>query len=78
MALTNYVLDSVICVFIFTGVGLALFGMLQRHDLYYVVAAMWTVKIIGSIIWLRYFRFGPLEWFLRSLAYLQWQPIRRN
>jgi uncharacterized protein len=78
MALTNYLTQSVICMFLFTGAGLALYGHLERHELYYVVAAIWVVQIIWSPLWLRRFRFGPLEWVWRSLTYWQRQPMRNE
>ena len=40
------------------------------------VGAMWTVQLIVSPIWLRHFRFGPMEWVWRSLTYWQRQPMR--
>ncbi len=76
MALTNYLTQSLICMLLFTGAGLALFGQLERHELYYVVAAIWIVQLIWSPLWLRRFRFGPLEWLWRSLTYWQRQPMR--
>lgn len=76
MALTNYLSQSVICMFLFTGAGLALYGQLERHELYYVVAAIWIVQLICSPLWLRRFRFGPAEWLWRSLTYWQKQPMR--
>jgi len=76
MALTNYLSHSVICLFLFTGVGLAWFGQLERYQLYYVVAAIWAFQLIASPLWLRYFRFGPVEWLWRSLTYGAWQPMR--
>ena len=78
MALTNYLAQSVICLFIFTGAGLALYGELQRHELYYVVAAIWIVQLIWSPLWLKAFRFGPAEWPWRSLTYWRRQPMRRR
>jgi uncharacterized protein len=77
MALTNYLAQSVICMFLFTGAGLALYGQLQRHELYYVVAAIWTLQILWSPLWLRRFRFGPGEWLWRSLTYWEKQPMRK-
>ena len=62
MALTNYLAHSVICMFLFTGVGLAWFAELERYELYYVVGGIWLFQLIVSPIWLRYFRFGPMEW----------------
>ena len=76
MALTNYLTQSLICMFLFTGAGLALYGHLERHELYYVVAAIWIVQLIWSPMWLRRFRFGPAEWVWRSLTYWQRQPMR--
>jgi uncharacterized protein len=76
MALTNYLTHSVVCMLIFTGVGFGLFGELQRYQLYYVVAAIWLVQLIASPLWLRYFRFGPVEWVWRSLTYGMRQPMR--
>jgi uncharacterized protein len=77
MAFTNYVMHSVICAFLFTGYGLGWYGKLERYQLYYVVAAIWVFQLIASPIWLRHFRFGPLEWGWRMLTYWQKMPIRR-
>lgn len=77
MALTNYVMHTLICVLVFTGLGFGLFGALERYQLYYVVAAIWILQLIVSPIWLRYYRFGPLEWLWRSLTYVERQPLRR-
>jgi len=76
MAFSNYIMHSVVCAFIFTGYGLAMYGRLQRYQVYYVVAAIWVVQMIVSPIWLRHFRFGPLEWGWRSLTYWKKQPMR--
>ena len=75
-ALSNYVLQSVICSFVFTGYGLAFYGRLERYQLYYVVALCWVVSLIASAMWLRRYRFGPLEWCWRSLTYWERQPMR--
>ena len=78
MALTNYIMHSVICAFVFTGIGFSLFGKLQRYELYYVVFAIWIFQLVASPIWLKYFRFGPLEWLWRSLTYKKLQPFLRK
>ena len=77
MALTNYIMHSVITAIIFTGIGFSLYGELSRHELYYVVAGIWLFQLIVSPIWMKHFRFGPLEWLWRSLTYNQKQPMRR-
>lgn len=69
MALSNYIMHSLICMVVFTGVGFGLFGKLQRYELYYVVFAIWIFQLIISPIWLKYFHFGPMEWLWRRLSY---------
>jgi uncharacterized protein len=76
MALTNYVMHTVICTLLFHGYGFGLFGKLERFHLLGVVVAIWIFQLIVSPIWLRHFRFGPLEWAWRSLTYWQRQPMR--
>jgi uncharacterized protein len=77
MALTNYLTQSLICLLLFTGAGLALYGQFARHELYYIVVAIWVVQLIWSPLWLRHFRYGPAEWLWRSATYWRWQPLRR-
>jgi uncharacterized protein len=78
MAFTNYLMQSLICTFIFYGYGLALFGKLERYQLYEVVAAVWVFQVIFSAIWLQFFRFGPFEWLWRSLTYWKRQPFLKE
>jgi uncharacterized protein len=78
MAFTNYLMQSFVCGLYFYGVGFGMFGKLQRYEIYYVVGAVWLLQIILSHIWLRFFRFGPLEWAWRSLTYWKRQPFLRE
>jgi uncharacterized protein len=75
-ALSNYIAHSVIYGVVFYGYGFNLFDKLQRYQLYYVVLGMWIFSLIWSPIWLKHFRFGPLEWVWRSLTYWKRQPMR--
>lgn len=77
MALTNYVMQSVICSTLFCGYGFGLYGRLERIDLYLIVAGIWVFQMIASPIWLRYFQFGPLEWGWRALTYWKRPRFRR-
>jgi uncharacterized protein len=78
MAFSNYISHSIIYALVFYAPGLRLFGQLQRYQLYYVVLGMWVLSLAISPVWLRHFRFGPLEWCWRSLTYWQRQPMRRR
>ncbi len=77
MAFTNYIMHSIICNIIFLGYGFAMYGKLQRYELYYIVISIWIFQLIFSPIWLKYFRFGPLEWMWRSLTYWKIQPFKK-
>ena len=77
MAFTNYLMQSILCGLFFYSIGWAMYGKLERHEIYYVVAAVWIIQIICSHIWLRYFRFGPFEWAWRSLTYWKKQPFKK-
>jgi len=61
MAFSNYIFTSVVCSILFDGYGFGLSGKLQRYQLYGVVLFVWAVILVVSPIWLRDFRFGPLE-----------------
>jgi uncharacterized protein len=78
MALTNYIMQSVICTLFFFGYGLNYYGELEFYQIYFVVLAVWIVQLITSPIWLRFFLFGPLEWVWRSLTYWRMQPFLRR
>ena len=78
MALTNYLMQTVICTTIFYGHGLGYFGSVERTGQAMVVLGVWAFQLIVSPIWLKYFRFGPAEWLWRSLTYWRIQPMRRS
>ncbi len=75
MAITNYLMHSAICLVLFILMGQ--YGQFERYQLYYVVFAIWGFQLIFSPLWLRYFKFGPVEWLWRSLTYVKWQQLRR-
>jgi uncharacterized protein len=76
-ALSNYIGTTLICTLVFYGWGFGMFGRLQFYQLFYVVAAIWAANLVASTVWLKYFRFGPLEWVWRSLTYWRVQPMVR-
>ena len=78
MALSNYLTQTIVCTTLFEGWGFGLFGGLNRVELLGVVAAIWLMQLIISSLWLRAFRFGPMEWLWRSLTYWQVFPFVRG
>lgn len=76
MALTNYLLQSVIGSLVFFGFGLGLYDRLGLTAGALLVVAVYLGQVALSNAWLRRFRFGPVEWAWRSLAYGRAQPMR--
>lgn len=77
MALTNYLMHSAICLFLFTGAGFALVGELSRPQLYIVVLAIWIFQLIVSPWWLSRYYQGPFEWLWRTLTYGKMAKFKR-
>ena len=77
-ALTNYLLQTILCTTIFYGHGLGWFGSVDRIGQVGVVAAVWAIQLVASPLWLRRFRFGPVEWVWRWLTYGVRPPLRRT
>lgn len=75
MALTNYLMQSVLCNFVFLGIGLGLFSEWDRQRMYLFVLGVWLFQIVFSHFWLNRYRFGPCEWLWRSLTYRRRQPM---
>jgi uncharacterized protein len=75
-ALSNYLLTTVLCQFIFVWGPWKLYGKLEYYQTLYVVCGVWAVNLIVSPLWLRVFEFGPVEWLWRSLTYGKRQPMR--
>lgn len=78
MALTNYLVQTVIGTLIFYGHGLGLFGSVGRAGQMTVVLGIWALQLIYSGPYLNRFRFGPVEWLWRSVTYGRVQPMRRE
>jgi uncharacterized protein len=78
LALTFYISQTVIAVTLFYGFGFGLFGSLERWQLVLVWLAVALLQMGVSVLWLRRFRYGPLEWVWRSLTHGQLQPMRAS
>jgi uncharacterized membrane protein YeiB len=76
MALTNYLSQSVVqCVF-FYGFFLGHWGMGRAWQLLFVIA-VYALQVAFSHLWLKRFRYGPMEWLWRSITYWRPQPMLR-
>lgn len=77
MALTNYLLQTAVCLSVFYGAGL---GVGPRYGLVGILSTwvlLFGAQIFFSHWWLSRYRFGPMEWLWRSLSYASRQPLKR-
>ncbi len=77
-ALTNYLGQSIVCGIIFYSFGFGLFGQLHVTEAIALTVPIFGVQLVVSTLWLRMFRFGPMEWVWRTLSYGRLQPMRRQ
>jgi uncharacterized protein len=75
MALTNYLMHSLMYLLLFYGFGLALLGRVGTTFCLGLSIVIFAAQILFSSWWLRRFRFGPAEWLWRSLTYGSRQPM---
>ena len=78
MALTNYLLQSILCTFLVYGTGFALFGKLSPLQQICIVFVVWLILAVFSNFWLKRFLYGPAEWLWRSLTYGVKQPMAKR
>ncbi|MFL5545837.1 MAG: DUF418 domain-containing protein [Gemmatimonadaceae bacterium] len=69
MALTNYLMHSIICVVLSYGFGFGLWWHVGSSRAMAIAAAIILVQIPLSAWWLSRYRFGPVEWLWRRLTY---------
>ena len=78
MALTNYLLQSLVGTLVFYGYGLGWSGQMPRAWQVACAVAFFCLQVLASRWWLARFRFGPMEWLWRSLTYLAPQRMRTS
>lgn len=78
MALTNYVVQSLLGTFLFYGWGLGYLGEIPNRYTFLMGFAIIGLQMVLSHWWLKVFHYGPLEWLWRSATYLKWYPLMKS
>jgi uncharacterized protein len=78
MALTNYLVQTVVSICIYDGWGLGLIGGAPVSRSAALALGIFAAQVGTSHWWLKRFRFGPAEWLWRSLTYGRAQPLRHG
>lgn len=77
MALTTYLLQTVFGLLIFCSFGLGLFGETSPAQNALICILVFLSQVVLCQVWLKWFRYGPVEWLWRSATDLRWQPFTR-
>ncbi len=77
MALTNYISQSVFGIIIYYGIGFGL-GLSQGlYEIELTAVCVFLFQALFSFVWLRWFKYGPLEWVWRMFTYGRWlSPLK--
>lgn len=76
MSLTNYIMQTVLLVLV--GNIFSLKGNVDFIETLYLCILIYFIQLLFSTVWLRYFHFGPLEWFWRWLTYLKMPELKKQ
>ncbi len=77
MALTNYLMQSLLLALVFHGYGLGLVNRLSLTKVMLINIGIFGLQLVLSKVWLSHFRYGPLEWLLRGITKLSFRSHDR-
>ena len=78
MAMSNYIFQTIISITVFYGIGFGFAFDLSLWIIILIALFIFLMQIIFSTIWLKYFRFGPLEWLWRMMTYQKYINNRKT
>ena len=78
MACTNYLGQSLIGILLFYGIGLGLGNRVDLLATEAIALGVYAFQIAFSFLWMSHFRYGPVEWVWRMLAYGRRLPLRKE
>ncbi|MCE3264095.1 MAG: rane protein [Pseudoduganella sp.] len=76
LALSNYLLQSLVLALLFTGYGLGLCNRVPPLGVMAIVLAIFGAQMALSAWWSRRHAYGPAEWLLRGITNWSWTPSR--
>ncbi|NME71182.1 DUF418 domain-containing protein [Flammeovirga aprica] len=78
MSFTNYLSHTFIGIVLFYGIGFGLGGQLNLAPIFILAVLIYAFQVAYSYFWLKYFKFGPLEWGWKCLTYKKKFPLRNS
>lgn len=77
MALSNYLLQTIVGIGIFYGIGLGFAGQVSPAFFVSIAALVYACQTLLSVLWLSHFKQGPVEWLWRCATYGKRLPLKR-
>lgn len=78
MWLSNYLVQTLIGIGLFYGIGAGLYPETGPLQNVLIGTGIFLAQMLFSVVWLRYFYDGPVEWLWRSAAAYRWRRMRRR
>jgi uncharacterized protein len=80
MAFTNYIMQTIISIAIFYNLsfGFGFAGQFGFTVVTLIAISIFLLQVLFSTMWLKHFRFGPLEWLWRQLTYNKKISLRKQ
>jgi uncharacterized protein len=78
MALTDYLMQSVLCTLFFYHYTTGLYGRVGPALAWVPVIVLYSAQVVFSNWWLSKYRFGPMEWLWRGLTYGKFPAMRKS
>jgi len=78
MALTNYLMQTIIGITLYYGVGFGFGGNIGPAIFIPIGLAVYAFQILYSNLWFKYFNYGPMEWIWRQLTYWKKLPLSKQ
>ncbi len=77
MTLTNYMVQNLIGMLVFSGFGLGIFNSKPIWFYLLLAVVVYTLQVYLSHWWLSRYNYGPIEWVWRQLSYRKRLPLRK-
>ncbi|HWY08375.1 MAG TPA: DUF418 domain-containing protein [Candidatus Acidoferrales bacterium] len=77
-ALTNYLMQSVICTLFFYHYTTGLYGRIGPAIGLIPTVVLYSAQVVVSNWWLQRYRFGPMEWLWRGMTYGKFPSMRKD
>lgn len=78
MTLTNYIVQNITGILLFSGFGLGLLHHLPFYGYISIALGIYILQVYFSKWWLANYNYGPVEWIWRQLTYMKRLPIKRQ